>query len=60
MAVIAGIAVEVVIVGLEVDMSQGIFAEDPDIGFHDRFIIGIIQAKGLPVEAHQSHLRTQP
>jgi hypothetical protein len=55
-AVVAGVAVEIMILGLEIDMAFVVFAEDEHIGFHDGFIVRVIETKGLSVEADESYL----
>src|ERR1700722_10859867 len=59
-AVIAGIAIEIMVVGLKIDRTLAVRCEIGDIGFHFRFVIRVIEIKRVAVEADEANLGCKP
>lgn len=59
-AVIAGVAIEVVVVGLKIDRTLAVRCEIGNIGFHFRFVIRVIKIKSVTVEPDEANLGCKP
>jgi len=59
-AIISGITIEVVVVGLKIDRTLIIGRQVGDVGFHFRFVSGVVKVKGIAVKTDQSHLGGEP
>jgi hypothetical protein len=60
MAVISRITIQIMIVGLKIDVPPVVLTQGYYIRFHYRLVVRIVQFKGASVEPHQTYLRTQP
>lgn len=59
-AIVSGITIEVVVVGLKIDRTLIVGRQVGDIGFHFRFVSGVVKVKGVAVKTDQAYLGGEP